>query len=184
MTPLSAFLYLVTLIGITGIGVYCAAVRAYQRDAFRQHAFKMRDRLFDFAADGHVAFNDPAYYQLRLNFNRMIQFSHRLNFGEALLPIIMQRGREMTPSASYIAWQQAVARQPEAVRAELHKIHHDFQELVMTHLILTTPFVWLCLAPFALMHGLKQAVGRFVAKAWVIEEEASREFEGRHPQAA
>lgn len=184
MTSLSAFLYLVTLAGIAGIGVYSAAVRAYQRDAFRQQAFKMRDRLFDYAADGHVAFNDPAYYQLRLNMNRMIQFSHRLNFGEALLPMIILRGQQARPSASFLAWQQAVAEKPAEVREELKNIHHDFQELVIVHLIVTTPFVWLCIAPFALMHGLHQAIGRFVAKAWVIEEEASREFEGRHAQAA
>jgi hypothetical protein len=176
--------YLVLLFGLAGFGVACAGIRAYQRDAYRQKAFTLRDQLFDFAAAGNVRFSDPAYWQLRLNMNRMIQYSHRLNFGEALLPMMVQRQRKAEPAESFLAWRDAIEEQPHPVRQEIERIHEEFQKITIVHLVLTTPLVWLCLLPFALMGTLKEAIQDLVKRAWVLEEEASRDAELRHARIA
>jgi hypothetical protein len=177
---------LMFILGIAGIGLACAGIRAYQRDAFRQKAFAIRDRLFDYAASGHVAFNDPAYWELRLNMNRVIQYSHRLNFGEAMLPLIIGRHLKQSPSPapSYTHWVTAMDRQPSEVRAELVKIHREFQRAMVLHLFATTPLAWIWAVPFILMGTLKDALSQLVARAWIIEEEALRESEFHGAQAA
>lgn len=184
MTSQAAVQYVVLLMSLAGLAIFCSLVRNYQRDSFRQKAFAIRDQLFDYAAAEHIAFSDPAYYQLRLNINRVIQYSHRLNFGESLLPSILLLKREADPSRSFLAWKEAVDGLPEPVKTEITKIHVAFQEATIFYLISTTPLVWLCLIPFMLLHGIHKALATVVARAWVIEEEAMRDAEARLAQLA
>lgn len=51
--------------------------RELRMDEFRQNVFRLRDELFDFAADGNIAFDHPAYKMLRSMMNGYIRFSHR-----------------------------------------------------------------------------------------------------------
>ena len=48
--------------------------RAYRVDLFRHKMFKLRDELFDDAADGNIDFNSPAYQLLRTTMNGFIRF--------------------------------------------------------------------------------------------------------------
>ena len=47
-------------------------------DSFRQNMFAIRDELFDFAADGNIAFDHPAYMMLRNQMNGFIRYAHHL----------------------------------------------------------------------------------------------------------
>ncbi len=47
-------------------------------DLFRQQMFALRDELFDFAADGKIKFDDPAYVLLRQLMNGFIRYAHNL----------------------------------------------------------------------------------------------------------
>ena len=91
-----------------GLGVVCYGRRAHARDAFRQRAFAIRDELFDYAADGNIAFNDQAYWRLRLAMNGMIRYSHRLTFGEAILPVLIYilLGRPSPATPARDAWKK------------------------------------------------------------------------------
>jgi len=51
--------------------------RDYRVDAFRDHVFSIRDRLFLFAARGGVSFDDPAYTCLRYRMNVVLRYAHR-----------------------------------------------------------------------------------------------------------
>lgn len=58
--------------------------REYRIERFRQRIFQIRDELFDFAADGHLTFDDPAYGALRSSMNSMIRFAHRMSLSHAV----------------------------------------------------------------------------------------------------
>ena len=50
-------------------------------DVLRQRLFAIRDSLFDFAADGGIGFEDPAYRELRDDINSLIRFADKMSFG-------------------------------------------------------------------------------------------------------
>src|SRR5947209_617518 len=62
--------------------------RNYFLDKMRQRLFEIRDRLFDYSADGNIDFNHAAYGNLRLSLNGMLRFAHQLYFSRALLSIV------------------------------------------------------------------------------------------------
>ena len=59
--------------------------RDYALDSFRQKMFAVRDDLFDFAAEGNISFDHPAYTILRTTMNGYVRFGHRLRLLDVLL---------------------------------------------------------------------------------------------------
>src|SRR2546430_279357 len=149
-TIAASFLFFV--LALAGLGAVSCAWRAYSRDSFRQKAFAIRDELFDFAAAGNVDFNDPAYTMLRTRMNATIRYSHRLTFGEAILPLLfmMLRHKDVTFPRSYIAWQKAVSKHEKGTRTALNEFNARFSALLASHLLVNTPTAWPVLALVAL----------------------------------
>jgi hypothetical protein len=58
--------------------------RDYRIDAFRDHLFSIRDRLFKFAAEGGVEFSSPAYTMLRYRMNVFLRYAHEFTLLRAL----------------------------------------------------------------------------------------------------
>lgn len=178
MTPeaiaLRGFLVLVAL---AGVGVVCCGMRAYSRDRFRQDAFAIRDELFDYAAGGHVSFSHPAYWRLRLMMNAVIQYSHRLTFGEALLPLIIDTlyGRHHQQPSHHRAWAKAKDDLPREVREHLEGVNRRFNVLLISHLVANTPLSWPLLIGIAGMYGLRAGIRKLAEKAPDIEADAFRE---------
>ena len=69
--------------------------RELRIEVFRQRIFQIRDELFDFAAEGNISFNDPAYGALRTSMNSLIRFAHKMSFFHAFL---MNLARHWYPS--------------------------------------------------------------------------------------
>src|ERR1044072_3339893 len=132
------------IVALAGLAAVSCGWRAYSRDSFRQRAFAIRDELFDFAAAGDISFSDPAYTMLRSRMNATIQYSHRLTFGEALLPLLfmMLTNRHATLPRNYVAWQRAVTKHPEPIRTALNELNYRFASLLASHLMLNTPVAW------------------------------------------
>lgn len=63
--------------------------RDYRVDVFRQNMFDVRDELFDFARDGGIAFDHPAYRGLRSVCNGYIRFGHQVAIPSAVLASLM-----------------------------------------------------------------------------------------------
>ena len=165
------------IVAIAGLGAVCSGLRAYGRDSFRQKSFALRDELFDYAASGAVAFNDPAYWRLRLMMNTVIQYSHRFTFGEAVLPMLVAivRREPSTPAPIHRAWHRALTKQPKDVRERLQEFDHRFHILMARHLLLYTPLAWPLLVVVALMTGdLKVSI--VIERAHEIEEDAIRDM--------
>ncbi len=83
---MSEFYAITSLISIALLVIWIFSLFPdYQTDAFRQKMFKLRDDLFDDAANGKISFDDPAYGMLRGAMNGFIRFGHRLNIWQVLL---------------------------------------------------------------------------------------------------
>jgi hypothetical protein len=187
MTPeVIAARYFFFLLAAIGLALVCCGWRAYSRDAFRQSAFALRDQLFDFAAQGNVAFNDPAYYLLRLRMNTVIRYSHQLTFGEALLPLLfmMLRRQPTAPPQAYQKWHRAVAKHNKEVRTALTNFNNEFATLLVKHLIFNTPLAWPLLVLVALALGAREAYRELKKRSPAIEEAAAQEMGGELATAA
>jgi len=57
----------------------------YRVDNTRQELFFLRNELFDYAAEGHISFNHPAYGILRGGMNSIIRFTHRMELVTLLI---------------------------------------------------------------------------------------------------
>ena len=75
-----------TMISLLGIyGVVFWLYRDYRVDTFRQSMFSLRDKLFDFAIDGGIGFDHPAYMELRELINGYIRFGHQIRLMPGIL---------------------------------------------------------------------------------------------------
>jgi len=128
-------------------------------DLFRQQMFALRDELFDFAADGKVGFEEPAYRQLRALMNGLIRYAHNITPFRTLLAYLrwktltlQERDRQWA-----IAWQRAVnnVENPET-RKSLEEFHSRATMLVMSQLVLS-PGVLVTLLPFLAVFAILYA---------------------------
>jgi hypothetical protein len=116
----------------------------YRLDALRDKLFSLRHRLFMAAVEGHIAFDDPTYQQLRILMNGMIRFGHKLTFGRLMLACITQwiypDPRWTEPMKQ---WRAEVQKLPEKQRNMLVAIHDDMFRAVMKHMAAGNPVVLL-----------------------------------------
>ena len=143
--------------------------RDYRVDLFRERLFALRDRLFEVAASGKIAFDDPAYGSLRSMLNGYIRFAHRVSF--PLLIFASRRTQVLTRGTEQVnALRAAVRAQPPETREALDGILNQMHWYVLDQVILTSLLMWLVIVPvvvYALMHTLGEKVLRFV-RTWRV----------------
>jgi hypothetical protein len=131
------------------LGALWSSVRL---DAFRQKMFALRDELFDFAADGNIGFDEPAYRLLRQSMNGTIRYAHQLTFFRVCVTAIenklMARVRPRNWSDD---WQRALERIPNlGVKQRLESFHNRSTQLVVDRLVAGSPVLLglvLCAVP-------------------------------------
>ena len=112
----------------------------YRTDVFRERMFATRAALFDYAMDGHIAFDHPAYILLRRYLNAHIHYADRITFYRMWL---RRLGDEFVNRAEPIPeptwrdeWSLALDTLPESgQRNVLESIHHQAQLAVMKHVV-------------------------------------------------
>jgi hypothetical protein len=115
--------------------IYFYGWKAYRLDRFRQDLFALRDELFDTAARGEVAFDDPAYTTLRALINSMIRFAHRVTFSRWVLAQVLQQvDPDPQSSVLYNQWAQAARKLPAHVQPEMDRMHKRLWELCVMHM--------------------------------------------------
>lgn len=111
-------------------------------DAFRQEMFALRDELFDYAAEGHIKFDDPAYRLLRQVMNGFIRYAHQLTFFRVCMTAaefnIRTQGEE-SPRWSE-AWGSALERiRDDEARKKLEWFHYRALSCVSLRLLFGSP---------------------------------------------
>ncbi len=132
-------------------------LRSQRLDNYRQQLFALRDEFFDYAADGHIAFDDEAYVLLRLQMNSMIRFAHQLSLFRALMTGAARLTFQPRPLEWNAAWANALKRlENEDVRLKLKAFHEASMMLAVKHLLVGSPVLWLLMllsAVFLLCRG-------------------------------
>ena len=116
--------------------------RWYRTDLFRQRLFALRDELFDLAADGHLAYDAPAYAQLRTTINGYIRFAER--FGVSHLVLSQLFVSDATVAASSFSgytprWRANTTPLAPHVREALNEIVQRVHVEVAVHVFVTSP---------------------------------------------
>jgi hypothetical protein len=154
--------------------------------------FKVRDELFDFALEGRIAFDDPAYRLLRHEMNGFIRYAHQLTFFRLVCTLLYWKGQGEQPAFTWATrWEAAIEAfqyaSPEMAK-ELRRFHSRALGLVVKRLVTGSPVLMLALGMIMLITIFKtqwvsiKQVMRAAAAETVnlligtsfIEEEAAR----------
>ncbi len=149
-------------------------------DEFRQSMFALRDEMFDYAADGNISFDDPAYTLLRKSMNGFIRYAHHLTFFRLSVMMIYWWIFKNTPPTNWWdSWTSALENVPNCeVRRDLQCFHQRANRLVGDRVIFGSPIL-LCALVFAVCSvgfiSLASARAQWFAKfidPRVLDEEA------------
>jgi hypothetical protein len=117
-------------------------------DLFRQQMFALRDELFDFAADGKVVFDEPAYILLRQLMNGFIRYAHNLTPFRTWMSFL--RWKYLDQESLNVwgeQWNKAIEKvKNQEVKTQLEQFHSRATMLVVSQLVLS-PGLLVVLAP-------------------------------------
>lgn len=167
---------LLTLVSITGIVVVLFWLwPAYRVDRYRYDLFMLRDRLFDLACDGTLAFSDPAYRDARQRLNGMIFMADRVHWLVIALPHFSPRKRRRSEETVKPSGYPNLS---DEARAALESIERENHLLMWLHMLYSSPLFLITMLPsFAFIIGVAGSLligQRF--KNWVAAQ--SLAFDG------
>jgi len=119
-----------------------ALFNQYRVDALRQELFEIRDRLFDEAAKGNIAFGSHAYRATRTVLNGLLRFGHRISLLRFFLTVFFVPKRHLAHSAQML--DQAMSASPVADRELCARYIREAHKAVTKHLI-KSPFSFVLL---------------------------------------
>lgn len=103
----------------------------------RQHLFELRDRLFNLALEGRIAFSDPLYRDLRERLNLALRFTHKLTFVTFLVAIKSCPESPSDTLAGNIEQLDNVG-----LRKELQTIYNRTGFVLLEHIFKRSPFAF------------------------------------------
>ena len=113
---------------------------AYFIDKFRSRLFELRGEIFQFAANGNIAFDHPTYTTLRSTINGMPRFAHRLSWTEIFLA--MRFPEAYAHSASFSDKLEAeLANLPTEVQEGIKSFKVRLGQIVLVHLLVSSPIL-------------------------------------------
>jgi len=175
------------------IFVFCKMIPDWRLDSFRQNIFAVRDELFDYAADGNISFDHPAYILLRKQMNGFIRYGHQLTVFRGLLTIAIHKILGTPERASWHdAWEKALNTiEDNSVRQKLERFHRKSMVLAIGRLVSGSPLLLALTSAFMvefLFQGVRQSLMQLAKNAAkkafstgpindrLIEEAAQGEF--------
>jgi hypothetical protein len=149
------------LVVVTALSLFVLfrALPTYRVDSFRQKMFCVRDELFDFAVQGNVSFNDPAYVLLRQQMNALIRYGHQLTVFRMLMTNVINTVSQKGPKTTWSAvWEPSLEKiNDEEVRVQLKRYHERAVMIAVKHLIWGSPVLWILMLLTAITLTLQGA---------------------------
>lgn len=131
----------------------------YMNDYTRQELFKLRDRLFDYAADGNIAFDDEAYKTTRTMINGVIRFTHSITLTHWLMMTFFSsdehRNYEKQFSAQFAV---AISKLNQDQQKMVKDVLVDTHLLIANHLLKTSPLLLITIEPILILARLVDGV--------------------------
>lgn len=142
-----------TLVSIAGvIWFLCWPYQNYRVDSFRQSMFRLRDEMFDYAAQGKVSFDDPAYQMLRETFNGFIRIAEDMSLFDLTLLTIFGASDKKSGAEYYRKIKTYLNKLNADQKKKLTSIQMKMHVLAVRHIILKSPVLLiLLLFPLAIL---------------------------------
>jgi hypothetical protein len=133
MTNIGPVLHLgFSLVLLWGLLFFCW--RQYRLDSLREKLFAIRNELFFFAAEGKIAFGNPAYRTLRDLINGMIRYAHKLSATQLVVTVLAYSFRPDEKWRQPMKqWREDVGALPPELRDKLIFSHDEMFRAVMKH---------------------------------------------------
>ncbi len=143
---------------------------------FRQRLFRIRDKLFDYAAQGNISFDDPAYTHLRSMLNSMLRFAHKVTFCRALLAYTYNVIRPSDQAAKEIERMlEPIRSLPSEKKLILLKFHAELLFAMFMYVLKRSPALWLiagalivCIAVRTIARGTLRKLSDILSEALPI----------------
>ena len=157
---MNAEIALTSILGLAGLWFFLTYFwRDYRIDALRDDLFALRDKLFVYAAEKNIEFDDPAYTILRERMNTLIRFAHQLTLTKFLTAMVMIRRhqdywqRETHPWI--VKWEESVQKLPEQTRAAMNEFNTSLLFMILKHMVLRSFFRYLIVRPLVAVVKIK-----------------------------
>lgn len=129
---------LYNLVGICALWGLFACWRNYRTDKLRQDIFDLRAELFEFAASGGIDFENRSYRRLRMLFNSMIRFAHKITFGRLVTTLALEQRHPIFQSVPGFPDELNGDNLGGAARKELWQLHRRLMKKVIFHILTTS----------------------------------------------
>jgi|SRR6267378_234199 len=141
------YVALKSILGLFGLWFFVYYLwRDYRLDAFRDHIFTIRDRMFLYAANGNIGLDHPAYTILRNRMNVLLRYGHAFTLTRMFLVII---SHDRLKSDSLVKWEEAVEELPKDTRNKMKEFNLCVVVAVFQHIVFNSFFRYVLLRPFA-----------------------------------
>jgi len=134
---------LITLIFLFGIWFLVFKLyRDAELDWFRDIVFVLRNELFDYAADGNIDFDHPAYTMLRGSMNAFLRFGHRISLVQLItLSLIINRNDSERSNVQTFShhWAAAASQLEPEIQQKLIGYRYRLNLAIASHVLLGSP---------------------------------------------
>lgn len=145
--------------------------RDHRVDALRHRLFVLRDELFDYALDGNLSFEAPAYKMLHLRMNNLLRFAHKIGFMRLLILFLFRR--KVIDAGIFEdrerEWQSALGQLSAAQRKKIEDIHGRVLREIPKHMVFGAFALFFLLGNYFLWSRIRASL---LQKARVVEIEA------------
>lgn len=145
------------------------ALRGARVERFRFELFALRRELFDYAAEGHIAFDHPAFVVSWARTNRMIQRAHRLSL---FYVVMMSVPLERQPLPANRDWDHALAAVEDVdVRQAMLELHFRRIALLQEHLLRGSVLIYLvriCRRCVVRLGRTGRRLKLLLARGWIV----------------
>ncbi|SRR6266567_1343210 len=143
MNPFIVLKSVLTLFGLWFFVYYLW--RDYRLDAFRDHVFSIRDRMFLYAANGNISFDDPAYTILRNRMNVLLRYGHEFTLTRVIL-VLLNHDRFKSPAI--VKWEKAVEELTEETQRKMREFNLCLAVALLQHIVYHSFFRYVLVRPF------------------------------------
>jgi hypothetical protein len=124
--------------------------RDYHVAGFRQNMFELRAELFDFAADGKISFDHPAYGMLRSTMNGLLQFGHRISLFNMIIVVSVMGGPPPDEKTFSMRWRKCTQELDGSIMAKFNDYRRRMNFLLVRQLLIGSPILFLLILPYGL----------------------------------
>lgn len=144
------FIVLKSVIGLVLLWYFIFYLwRDYRIDAFREHLFSIRDRMFMYAVEGNIGFDHPAYINTRTRTNLLIRHGHQLTLTRFAVVIMTHPRSNETNIIEQ--WNRMTSDLSAEVQLKMWEFRLCISVATLQHMVYSSFFRYILVRPMTLI---------------------------------